>query len=57
MAVSVRTGEIVQVSGIYQSTNCAHNVQRSFPKYDKAPPCQHCHQAVIWVLVQAAQTR
>jgi hypothetical protein len=56
-AVTVRTGQSIAVPGIYRSTNCAHNIERTFPKGHTAPPCEHCKQAVVWVLVRETQTK
>jgi hypothetical protein len=53
---SGRTGEINRVSGIFRSVGC-HSVERSIPEFHTFPPCAHCHSAITWILVRAAQTR
>ena len=52
-----KTGERCVVSGIYKSDGCGHSVERSIPAGHTFPPCEHCHKAVTWTLVRAAQTK
>lgn len=54
--ISGRTGERVQIPGIYASNQC-HSVERTMPKDHIFPPCPHCHSAVVWTLVRATQTK
>lgn len=53
--MSGKTGETCRVSGIYQAMNC-HREQRSIPKNHTFPPCSQCPSAVVWRLIQAADT-
>jgi hypothetical protein len=52
-----KTGETNRVSGIYKSTHCGKNVERAFAEGKTFAPCDHCHQAVEWVLVRKTQTK
>ena len=46
-----RTGERASVSGIYR--NDCHAKQIALSKGEEFPPCDHCHRAANWTLVQA----
>jgi len=48
----VKTGELIQVSGLYKSINCEHTLERDFCKGEVATSCNECHKVVIWRLVR-----
>lgn len=48
----VKTGQTVQVSGLYKSINCEHDLERDFSKGETAASCHECHKVVIWKLLR-----